>query len=82
MKRVVKNCCLLTVVGASCFVFAKPAPFAWRLTVEEPDGKVVEVTSAAPPTISPTKMEPVMRTPHLSSSIPQSTRPPKMQSTE
>ena len=48
MKRVVKNCFLLAAVGTSFLVFAKPAPFAWRLTVEEPDGKVVEVTSAAP----------------------------------
>ena len=48
MKRVVKNCFLLAAVGASFLVFAKPAPFAWRLTVEEPDGKVVEVTSDAP----------------------------------
>ena len=27
---------------------AKTAPFAWRLTVEEPDGRVAEATSAAP----------------------------------
>ena len=41
-----------------------------------------QVIMAAPATISPTNMEPVMRTPHLSSSIPQSTSPPKMQSIE
>ena len=37
--------CLL-LAGASCL--AKPVPFAWRLTVEEPDGRVAEATSAAP----------------------------------
>ena len=48
-----KNNHLLTL-GASCLLlagancFAKPAPFAWRLTVEEPDGRVAEATSAAP----------------------------------
>ena len=41
-----------------------------------------QVTMPAPATISPTKMEPVMRTPQRSSSMPQSTRPPKMQSIE
>ena len=41
------------LVGASCLMsacagFAQQAAFAWRLTVEEPDGKVAEATSAAP----------------------------------
>ena len=48
MKRIVKNCVLLVAVGTSCFVFAAPAPLAWRMTVEEPDGKVAEVTNAVP----------------------------------
>ena len=34
------------LAGVNCL--AKPAPFAWRVTVEEPDGRVVEATSAAP----------------------------------
>ena len=37
--------CLL-LAGANCI--ANPAPFAWRLTVEEPDGRVAEATSTAP----------------------------------
>ena len=40
------------------------------------------VTMPAPATISPTNMDPVMRTPQRSSSMPQSTSPPKMQSME
>ena len=36
----------IVLVGIVCL--AKPAPFAWRVTVEEPDGQVVEATSAAP----------------------------------
>ena len=36
----------LALAGVDCF--AKPAAFAWRMTVEEPDGRVVEATSAAP----------------------------------
>ena len=40
----------IAVVLAACSTcgLAKTAPFAWRLTVEEPDGRVVEATSAAP----------------------------------
>ena len=44
-----KNNLLLSCIvlaGVNCL--AKPAPFAWRVTVEEPDGRVVETTSAAP----------------------------------
>ena len=41
-----------------------------------------QVTIPAPATISPTKIEPVMRTPQRSSSMPHSTSPPKMQSIE
>ena len=36
------------VLSINCW--AKPEPFAWRLTVEEADGSVVEVTSGAPRT--------------------------------
>ena len=45
---------ILLTFGASCLILAgaeclaKPASLAWRMTVEEPDGRVVEVTSAAP----------------------------------
>ena len=45
---------LFYAAGAACAMMAsaaclaKPAPFAWRVTVEEPDGRVVEATSAAP----------------------------------
>ena len=39
-------------------------------------------TAAAPAAIIPTKMEPVIRTPHLSSRMPHTTSPPKTQSTE
>ena len=53
MKNIAfRSCWAVTVLvaafaaGASCF--AAPAPFTWRLTVEEPDGKVVEATSTAP----------------------------------
>ena len=40
----------IAVVLAACSScgLAKTAPFAWRLTVEEPDGRAVEATSAAP----------------------------------
>ena len=40
----------IAVVLAACSScgLAKTAPFAWRLTVEEPDGRVAEATSAAP----------------------------------
>ena len=45
---------LMRVAGAAGVMFATTvccadsATFAWRLAVEEPDGRVVEVTSAAP----------------------------------
>ena len=48
---------------------ANPAVMAYR-------------TAAAPATIIPTKMDPVTRTPHLSSRMPQTTRPPNTHSTE
>ena len=44
LSTFVASCLLLA--GARCL--AQPASFAWRLTVEEPDGRVAEVTSAAP----------------------------------
>ena len=40
------------------------------------------VIKAAPPTISPTNIEPVSLTPQRSSSIPQTISPPKMHSSE
>ena len=44
LSTFVASCLLLA--GARCL--AQPASFAWRLTVEEPDGRVAEVASAAP----------------------------------
>ena len=43
---------------------------------------IAYVISAAPPTISPTNIEPVSLTPQRSSSIPQMISPPKMHSRE
>ena len=43
---------------------------------------IAKVTIAAPAAISPTKMEPVILTPHLSRSIPQTIRPPHTQRNE
>ena len=55
-------------------------------TFSEAEGSMPEVmahvTMPAPAIMSPTKMEPVMRTPHLSRSMPQMTRPPNMQRME
>ena len=64
----------LAIPTELCIQFARPLP----LKLEE----MAYATIAAPPTIIPTKIEPVTLTPHLSRSIPQIISPPHTQRKE